>query len=160
VAGVLVNGFNVAPNNQLGDGIDANDMPYLPYFPYVGPPQNPRNHEHHDIQRAPSHAEAASMGRAEALAGMGTTLRIMSQNPGSHAVLEYALPHSAKVSLRVYDPQGRMVRTLVDQDAAAGTFRASWDGLTDEGHSAARGVFFARLVVNGQTLDTKKVVVQ
>jgi len=160
VAGVLVNGFNVAPNNQLGDGIDANDMPYLPYFPYVGPPQNPRNHEHHDIQRAPSQAEAASMGRAEALAGMGTTLRIMSQNPGSHAVLEYALPRSAKVSLRVYDPQGRMVRTLVDQDAAAGTFRASWDGLTDEGRSAARGVFFARLTVNGQTLDTKKVVVQ
>ena len=161
VAGVLVNGFNVAPNNQLGDGIDANDMPFLPYFPYVAPPQNPRNHEHHDIQNAPSRAEAAAAGRAETLAGAGTDpLRIMSQNPGSHAVLQYAIPRSAKVSLRVYDPQGRVVRTLVDQDAAAGTFRASWDGLTDEGKSAARGVFFARLVVDGRTLDTKKVVVQ
>ena len=161
VAGVLVNGFNIAPNNQLGDGIDANDMPFLPYFPYVAPPQNPRNHEHHDIQNAPSRADAAAAGRAEALASAGTdALRIMSQNPGSHAVLQYAIPRSAKVSLRVYDPQGRVVRTLVDQDAAAGTFRASWDGLTDEGKSAARGVFFARLVVDGRTLDTRKVVVQ
>src|SRR5690242_9853675 len=50
VAGVLVNGFDVAPNNQLGDGIDANDMPFLPYFPYVALPQNPRDHEHHEAQ--------------------------------------------------------------------------------------------------------------
>jgi hypothetical protein len=51
---VLVDGFNIAPNNQLGDGIDANDVPYLPYFPYVAPPHNPRNHEHHDLQHGPT----------------------------------------------------------------------------------------------------------
>src|SRR5882672_8788686 len=49
IAGVLVPGFNVAPNNQLGDGVDANDMPYLPHFPYVSPPQNPRDHQHHVV---------------------------------------------------------------------------------------------------------------
>ena len=48
VAGVLVPGFDVAPNNQLGDGVDANDKPFLPYFPYVAPPQDPRDHEHHE----------------------------------------------------------------------------------------------------------------
>jgi hypothetical protein len=55
VAGVLVDGFNVAPNNQLGDGIDANDRPFLPYFPYVAPPQNPLNHEHHEKQKRDHH---------------------------------------------------------------------------------------------------------
>jgi hypothetical protein len=30
--------FNVAPNNQLGDGVDANDKPFLPNFPYVASP--------------------------------------------------------------------------------------------------------------------------
>jgi hypothetical protein len=160
VAGVLVDGFNIAPNNQLGDGIDANDMPYLPYFPYVGPPQNPRSHEHHDIQHGPSRAAVEGRDRRAGDLMATGALRVMSQNPGPGAVLQYALPRSAKVSLRVYDPQGRMVRTLVDQDAAAGTFRASWDGLTDSGTATARGVFFARLVVDGQTMDTKKVVVQ
>ena len=38
VAGVLVPGFDVAPNNQLGDGVDANDKSFLPHFPYVAIP--------------------------------------------------------------------------------------------------------------------------
>ena len=32
--------FNIAPNNQLGDGVDANDKPFLSTFPYVGTPEN------------------------------------------------------------------------------------------------------------------------
>ncbi|MGI9119759.1 MAG: DUF4331 domain-containing protein [Acidimicrobiales bacterium] len=30
--------FQVAPNNQLGDGVDGNDMPYLNTFPYLATP--------------------------------------------------------------------------------------------------------------------------
>lgn len=37
-AGVLVEGFNKAPNNQLGDGVDVPATPMLPAFPYVGTP--------------------------------------------------------------------------------------------------------------------------
>jgi hypothetical protein len=160
VAGVLVDGFNISPNNRLGDGIDANDMPYLPYFPYVGPPQNPLNHEHHDTQHGPGAVARDRRGADAAAASGGEALRIVSGDPGSRAALQYTIPHNARVSLRVFDIQGRMVRTLVDQDAASGTFRSSWDGVMDGGGKAARGVFFARLAVDGQTLDTKKVVVQ
>ena len=31
---------NVAPNNQLGDGVDANDEPFMPVFPYVATPHS------------------------------------------------------------------------------------------------------------------------
>ncbi len=31
--------FNVAPNNLLGDGVDANDVAFLDHFPFLGPPQ-------------------------------------------------------------------------------------------------------------------------
>lgn len=37
-AGVLVPGFGAAPNNQLGDGVNSNDLPYLPRFPFHAPP--------------------------------------------------------------------------------------------------------------------------
>jgi hypothetical protein len=30
--------FNVAPNNQLGDGVNQNDEPFLTTFPYVASP--------------------------------------------------------------------------------------------------------------------------
>lgn len=38
VAGVLVEGFNRNPNNQLTDGVNANELPFLSTFPYVALP--------------------------------------------------------------------------------------------------------------------------
>jgi len=171
VAGVLVPGFNTAPGNQLGDGVDANDMPFLPYFPYVAPPQNPFDHVHHPEQHG---ASASSIGRNRE--GSGTTdgagsetsaavtpgggMTLAGRNPGSSAVLQYTLAARAHVSLQVYDVQGRTVRSLIDQDADEGTFRATWDGRTNDGASAGKGVYFARLTADGRVLDTKKVVLE
>jgi hypothetical protein len=39
--------FNVAPNNQLGDGVDANDVPFLTSFPYLAHPNSGVTHTHH-----------------------------------------------------------------------------------------------------------------
>ncbi|MFO0981049.1 MAG: DUF4331 domain-containing protein [Planctomycetota bacterium] len=44
VAGVLVNGFDIAPNNRLGDGVDANDVPFLTTFPFMASPPDPFTH--------------------------------------------------------------------------------------------------------------------
>jgi len=156
VAGVLVDGFNIAPNNQLGDGVDANDLPFLPYFPYVAPPHNPRDHEHH---RTGTKATRAISSREPGRPGE-SALRIASANPAPSAVLQYTLAAPTRVVLQVYDVHGRLVRTLIDQDAAPGTFRAVWDGTTDAGASAGRGVFFARMSANGSVLDSRKVVIQ
>jgi hypothetical protein len=38
VAGVLVEGFNVSPNNALGDGVGSNDKPFSRNFPYLAGP--------------------------------------------------------------------------------------------------------------------------
>ena len=46
--GVLVPGFNVAPNNLLGDGVNTNDVPYQETFPYVAFAQSGRNRRHID----------------------------------------------------------------------------------------------------------------
>jgi hypothetical protein len=155
VAGVLVDGFNIAPNNQLGDGIDANDVPYLPYFPYVAPPHNPRNHEHHDLQHGPTpNSVTGSVGTA---AG---SLAMASANPGRQPILSYSLAKRGRVTLKVYDVQGRLIRTLIDQDAAAGDFRATWDGKTDSGEAVGNGVYMARLTSNGATVDSRKVVIR
>jgi hypothetical protein len=176
VAGVLVDGFNMAPNNQLGDGIDANDRPFLPYFPYVAPPHNPFRHSHHrtqegarfrggdddDDERA-SKEETDQVTKDEAAApaapGSDLRLRILGANPGTGSRLEFNVPAPSRVTLRLYDLQGRVVRTLVDQDGAAGPFVAQWDGRDDSGARMGRGVYFARLVAGGQTTD-KKVVLE
>jgi hypothetical protein len=39
--------FNVEPNNLLGDGVDANDLPFTSTFPYVAGPHQGYSHTHH-----------------------------------------------------------------------------------------------------------------
>ncbi len=48
VAGVLVDGFNIAPNNQLGDGVDGPDLPYIAGFPYLYTPHSGFDRKHDD----------------------------------------------------------------------------------------------------------------
>jgi hypothetical protein len=51
VAGILDPSFNVAPNNQLGDGVNKNDKPCLPNFPYLATPHQGYEHDHHPVGR-------------------------------------------------------------------------------------------------------------
>ncbi|MGA8026017.1 MAG: DUF4331 domain-containing protein [Bryobacteraceae bacterium] len=46
--GVLVSGFNVHPNNLLGDGVNTNDLPYQETFPYVAFAHSGKDSRHID----------------------------------------------------------------------------------------------------------------
>ena len=41
--------FNRVPNNSLGDGVNANDRPFLGAFPYVATPHQGYEHSHHKV---------------------------------------------------------------------------------------------------------------
>ncbi|TMQ51614.1 MAG: DUF4331 domain-containing protein [Candidatus Eisenbacteria bacterium] len=162
---VLTPDFNHDPANDLGDGVDANDVPLLPYFPYVAPPHSPFLHSHHPEQNgnAPrsDHDRDHDHGRPGFSRAGGPKLGLGGRNPGrSSSVLQFTLDRQAHVTLMVYDVQGRAVRTLVDQDAAEGTFRAQWDGRSDDGGDAGKGVFFARLTADGALVASRKVVIE
>jgi len=40
---------NLSPNNLVGDGVNANDMPFLSSFPYVATPHQGYEHTHHKV---------------------------------------------------------------------------------------------------------------
>ena len=40
---------NNSPNNQVGDGVNENDMPFLSSFPYVATPHQGYEHTHHRV---------------------------------------------------------------------------------------------------------------
>jgi hypothetical protein len=48
VVGVLNPAFNIAPNNRIADGVNANDRPYKETFPYVAFANSGRNSRHVD----------------------------------------------------------------------------------------------------------------
>jgi hypothetical protein len=68
-------------------------------------------------------------------------------NPST--TVEFSTATEGHVTIRVFDAAGRVVRTLVDSQVAAGPSTVIWDGTTDSGVRAASGVYFIRMEVNG-----------
>jgi hypothetical protein len=66
--------------------------------------------------------------------------------------IRFTLDRSAQVSLRVFDVQGRAVRTLFDSYLSAGPRVVDWDGRDDRGLSLASGTYFLRLQGGGTYL--------
>ena len=67
--------------------------------------------------------------------------------------VDFVLSRDAVATLRVYDVNGRLVRTLVDSYLAAGRRSVTWDGRDDADRSVASGVYFIRLQAGGQSLS-------
>jgi Metallo-peptidase family M12B Reprolysin-like/FlgD Ig-like domain len=57
--------------------------------------------------------------------------------------IDFVLEQAGRASVRIYDVQGRLVRTLVDGDLAAGAHTRQWRGLNDHGSEVASGVYLA-----------------
>jgi len=62
--------------------------------------------------------------------------------------------------LSIYDVAGRFVRTVVDQTLAPNRYTAVWDGLTYAGERASSGIYFYRLVADGEELARKMILVK
>ncbi len=54
-------------------------------------------------------------------------------------------PQPPEIKLQVFDIQGRVVRTLVDERKAMGTYRAVWDGTNDSGQPVSSGTYIAKV---------------
>ncbi len=66
--------------------------------------------------------------------------------------IQFVVNRDSQVSLRVFDVQGRAVRTLLNSYLAAGSRVVGWDGRDDAGRSLASGTYFLRLQGGGTFL--------
>jgi len=68
----------------------------------------------------------------------------------------------ARVTLRIFDAAGRLVRTLLDNEATAlpvARFEA-WDGLDEKGRRVGSGIYYYRLTAAGKDLSRRMVVLR
>jgi hypothetical protein len=80
-----------------------------------------------------------------------------SPNPFRKATsISFSLPATGKVSLDVYDVEGRLVRTIVDEVLPAGNHSAFWDGTTNGGQGLAPGTYMSVLTL-GDTRIVRKL---
>ena len=70
-------------------------------------------------------------------------------------VMVASLGPGSVTTLDVRHAAGGLVRRLVDEDSAPGIFSVTWDGMDDDGHGVASGVYLYELRVGGVLLARK-----
>jgi hypothetical protein len=71
--------------------------------------------------------------------------------------IRYGLPEGIKVSLKVYDNTGRMVRTLIKGFQLPGYYAIEWDGRGAKGELLPSGIYFYRLETK-EYKNTRKLI--
>jgi len=82
--------------------------------------------------------------------GSPTSLGPVYPNPFNPTVtIHFNLARACRARIHIYDPSGRLVRTLLNMELVAGPQTIRWDGSNDLGHRVASGVYFCRLEASG-----------
>lgn len=71
--------------------------------------------------------------------------------------ISYDLNKNAAVTLKVFNLAGQEVKTLVNENQAAGSKQVTWDGRDNKGHQVASGIYLYQLQAGNQ-MQTKKMV--
>jgi hypothetical protein len=72
-------------------------------------------------------------------------------------VIGYSIPEACLVRLEIFNVLGQRIRTLVEEEQAAGTSEVVWDGKDETGDQVASGVYFYKLKAEDFS-QTKKMV--
>jgi flagellar hook assembly protein FlgD len=83
-----------------------------------------------------------------------TTYSLLQNYPNPFnpkTTIQYYLPQSSVVSLKVYNLLGQEVRTLVSAARESSLKTIEWNGTNNSGNILASGVYFARL--NAKSID-------
>lgn len=92
----------------------------------------------------------------QAIARARLQLRMPDPNPfASRTVLRYQLPRTSDVLLRVFNLEGRVVRTLAVGSQDSGWHTIAWDGRDDETRPVASGVYLTHLQVGAEEVTRK-----
>ncbi len=77
-------------------------------------------------------------------------------NPSTAISLQ--LQREAPIRLEIYSTLGQVVRTLADGTYPQGTITFTWDGTNNEHRMVASGVYFYRLIADGNVIQTRKMI--
>jgi uncharacterized repeat protein (TIGR02543 family) len=70
-------------------------------------------------------------------------------NPST--VIDFSLPAASRVSLYIFDLNGRLVRTLVSGEMPAGRHSVRWNSDDESNRRAAAGMYLYKIVVEGES---------
>ena len=79
-------------------------------------------------------------------------------NPST--TISFILPARAHVKLSVYNPDGHLIRDLINREVDEGLQEITWDGKNTQGFLAGSGVYFYRLKMGDKILTKKMILIK
>ena len=79
-------------------------------------------------------------------------------NPST--TIRFSLNHKAFVSLKIYNVNGELIKTLVEDNKDTGTHSTVWDGQNEVGIMQSSGVYFYKLASEGFSRINKMILVK
>jgi M6 family metalloprotease-like protein len=74
--------------------------------------------------------------------------------------ISFSLPGAAHVDLSIYDVEGRLVRTLIEENLPGGARTVAWEGRDWKGNRVGSGMYFYRLKAGKRELVRKMVFLE
>ncbi len=71
--------------------------------------------------------------------------------------VEFQVPYTADVILKIYNTLGQEVRTLLNSQLDGGKYKADWDGLNDAGIKMSSGTYIYRMI-SGEFVQSRKMI--
>ena len=79
-------------------------------------------------------------------------------NPST--TIRFSLENPVRVELTIFDPLGRQVRKLIDEDKSAGEYAVAWDGRNDAGQRVTSGAYFYQIKAGGRQQTRQMIFIQ
>jgi hypothetical protein len=90
-------------------------------------------------------AELPGNGNHRGLEESSLKLKVRPNPLNPKADISFTLTTAGHVRIALYDLQGRLVKTILDENRAAGDHTVSWDGASDRTGRVSSGVYFLRV---------------
>jgi hypothetical protein len=82
-------------------------------------------------------------------------------NPNT--IIAFTVPYdltNSRTNLSIYDIQGSLIRTLVNENLSAGNYLTNWDGKNESGSSVSSGVYIYNLRIAERQVSRKMILLR
>jgi hypothetical protein len=75
-------------------------------------------------------------------------------------IIRYEIAKAGRLSLRIYNVSGALVKVLEERDREPGRYEIGWDGNNEHGEKVSSGVYFYRLTAPGFSQTRKMLLLK
>ena len=72
--------------------------------------------------------------------------------------ISYSLPDAGSVQIDVFNIQGQHMRSLINDQKAAGSYSIHWDGRDENGTLVPSGIYFYKIKTDNQTISKRMIL--